>query len=47
MNTYPNLNNDPELLKTKTTDDETKNLKYQAENHDYKNISKSLKIDNE
>ena len=27
--TYPNLNNEPELLKMKTQADEIKNLKYQ------------------
>ena len=46
MSTYPNLNNEPELLK-KTRDDEIKNLKYQTEKHDHENILKSLKIDNE
>ena len=45
MNNYPNLNNEPELLKIKTRDDEIKNLKYQTEKHE--NILKSLKIDNE
>ena len=44
---YPNLNNDPELLKIKARDDEIKNLKYQTEKHDHENILKSLKIDNE
>ena len=47
MSTYPNLNNEPELLKIKTRDDEIKNLKYQTEKHDHENILKSLKIDNE
>ena len=47
MTTYPNLYNEPELLKMKTKDDEIKNLKYQREKHDHKNILKSLKIDNE
>ena len=47
MTTYPNLNNDPELLETKTRDDEIKNLKYQTEKHDDEKILKSLKIDNE
>ena len=46
MSTYPNLNSDPELLK-KTQADEIKNLKYQTEKHDYENILKSLKSDNE
>ena len=47
MTTYPNLNNEPELLKIKTRDDEIKNLKYQTEKHDHENILKSLKSDNE
>ena len=47
MSTYPNINNEPELLKIKTRDDEIKNLKYQTERHDHENILKSLKIDNE
>ena len=47
MSTYPNLNNEPELLKIKTRDDELKNLKYQTETHDHENILISLKIDNE
>ena len=46
MSTYPNLN-EPELLKIKTRDDETKILKYQTEKHDNENILKSLIIDNE
>ena len=46
MTTYPNLNNEAELLKTKTRDDEIKNLKYQTEKYDHENILKSLKIDN-
>ena len=47
MTTYPNLKNEPELLKIKTLDDGIKNLKYQSEKHDHENILKSLKIDNE
>ena len=47
MSTYPNLNNEPELLKTKTRDDEIKNVKYQTEKHDQGKILKSPKIDNE
>ena len=47
MSTYPNLNNEPELLKIKTRDEEIKNLKYQTEKHDHENILKSLKSDNE
>ena len=47
MSTYPNINNEAELLKIKTRDDEIKNLKYQAEKHDHENILKSLRVDNE
>ena len=47
MSTYPDLKNEPELLKIKTRDDEIKNLKYQSEKHDHENILKSLKVDNE
>ena len=47
MTTYPNLDNEPELLKIKTRDDEIKNLKYQTEKHDHESIIKWLKIDNE
>ena len=46
--TYPNLKTDDfELLKIKTKNDEIKNLKYQTEKHDYENILKTLKADNE
>ena len=44
MSTYPNLHNETDLLKRKTKDDETKNLKYQTEKHDRENILKSFKI---
>ena len=47
MTTYPDIKNEPELLKIKTRDDEIKNLKYQTEKHDHENILKSLKVDNE
>ena len=47
MSTYPDLKNEPELLKIKTRDDEIKNLKYQTEKHVYENILKYLKVDNE
>ena len=47
MSTYPDLKNEPELLKIKTRDDEIKNLKYQTEKHDHENILKSPKSDNE
>ena len=45
MTTYPDLKNEPELLKIKTRDDEIKNLKNQTEKHYHENILKSLKID--
>ena len=45
MTTYPDLKNEPELLKIKTRDDEIKALKYQTEKHDHENILKSLKND--
>ena len=38
MNTYSKLNNDPELLKTKTKDSESKDLKYIREEHDHEKI---------
>ena len=47
MSTYPNIITEPELLKTKTRDNESRNLKYQTEKHDHENILKSPKIDNE
>ena len=47
MSTYPNLNNDPDLFKIKTRDDEIKNLKYRTEKHDHEIILNSLKIHNE
>ena len=47
MSNYPDLKNEPELLKIRTRDEEIKNLKYQTEKHDYENILKSLKSDNE
>ena len=46
MSTFPKLNNERELLKIKTRDDEIKNLKCQTEKHDYENILKALKSDN-
>ena len=47
MSGYPDLKNEPELLKIRTRDDEIKNLKYQTEKHDHENILKSLKSDYE
>ena len=46
MTTYPNLN-EPELLRRKSKDDQLKELQYKTEKHDFKNILKSLKSDNE
>ena len=45
MSTYLDINNEPDLLKIKTREDEIKNLKHQTEKHDHENILKSLKID--
>ena len=42
MSNYSDLKNDVELLKIKTRDDETKNLKYQTEKHDHENIIKKV-----
>ena len=47
MSTYPSLNNDPELLKIKTKDDQLRELQYKTEKHDHENILKSLEADNE
>ena len=47
MSTYPDIKNDVELLKIRSRDEEIKNLKYQTEKHDYENILKSLKSDNQ
>ena len=47
MTTYPDLKNEPELLKIKTKDDQLKELQYKTEEHDHENILKSLKIDND
>ena len=42
--TYPNLNNEPELLKIRSKDDQLKELQYKTEKHDFQNILKSLKM---
>ena len=47
LNTFPNLNYEPEILKIKTREDEIENLKYQIEKLDHENILKSPKIDNQ
>ena len=45
MTNYPDLKNEPDLLKIKTRDDEIKILKYKIEKHDHEKILSSLKID--
>ena len=47
MSTYPDLKNEPELLKIKTKDDQLKELQYRTEKHDHENILNSLMADNE
>ena len=48
MSVYPNFKSDDvELLKMKTKDDQIKELQYKTEKHDFENILKSLKNDNE
>ena len=47
MTTYPDLKNEPELLKIKRKDDQLKELQYKTEEHDHENILKGLKIDND
>ena len=47
MSTYPDLKNEPELLKIKTKDDQLKELQYRTEKHDHGNILNSLMADNE
>ena len=47
MSTYPNLNNESEIIKIKIIYDEIKNLQYQSEKHDHENILKSFKLDYE
>ena len=45
MTTYPDLKNEPELLKIKTKDNQLKELQYKTERHDHENKLKSLKVD--
>ena len=47
MTNYPDLKKEPELLKIRTKDDQLKELQYKTEKHDFDNILKSLKNDNE
>ena len=47
MTTYSNLNNEPELLKMKTKNDEVKDSNYKTEEHNSDILLKSLEIDNE
>ena len=44
---YPNLNNNPELLETKSKGDIIEEMKYKTEKHDHENRLKSRKIDDE
>ena len=44
MGTNPNFNNEPEILKRKTKEDEFKNLKYQIDKHDHEKKLKSLEM---
>ena len=46
MSAYPDLKNEPELLKIKTKDDQLKEVQYRQEKYDHENILKSLKVDN-
>ena len=47
MSGYLDLKNDVELLKIKTKDDQLRELQYKTEKHDFENILKSLKSDDE
>ena len=47
MSTYPDLKNEPSLLKITTKDDTIRELQYKIEKHDNENILKSLKIDSD
>ena len=47
MSTYPDLKNEPELLKIKTKDDQLKEVQFRQKKYDHENILKSLKVDNE
>ena len=45
--TYPKKNGDPDKLKVKTRDDQSKVLQFETELHDPENFFKSLKKDND
>ena len=45
MSTSPNLSNEPEVLKIKSEDDQSKELQYKTEKHDLEIKLKSLKTD--
>ena len=47
MSAYSDLKSDVELLKIKTKDDQLTELQYKTEKHDFENILKSLKNDND
>ena len=46
MSTYPDLKNEPDLLKIKTKDDQLKELQYRTEKHDFDNILNTILIMN-
>ena len=47
MTTYSNLNNEPQLLKMKTKNDEIQDSKYKTEEQNFDILLKSLEIDKE
>ena len=42
---FPNLNGDPEIIKTKTKDDEVKELEHKTEKNDFENFLKPANFD--
>ena len=44
---YLNINSDPEFLKTKTKDDQLRELQYKTQKHDHEKNLKSLKSHND
>ena len=47
MSTNPILNNDPELFKVTTKDEQLKKVQIKTEKHDHENVLKSLRMNNE
>ena len=41
---YPGLNNDPELFKIETKEDQLRDLQYKTEKNDLENIIKPLRL---